>query len=95
VRSEHAALNTLLQSAGAIVMKQALILLDNYGILWGLDYKIVGNIHDEVQSEVKAKDAEKFGRLAVSCLEAAGLHFNLNCKLAGEYKIGTTWSETH
>ena len=67
-------------------MKQALILLDNYGILWGLDYKIVGNIHDEVQSEVKAKDAEKFGRLAVSCLEAAGLHFNLNCKLAGEYK---------
>jgi len=95
VRSEHAALNTLLQSAGAIVMKQALILLDKYGILWGLDYKIVGNIHDEVQSEVKAKDAEKFGRLAVSCLEAAGLHFNLNCKLAGEYKIGTTWSETH
>ena len=95
IRSEHAALNTLLQSAGAIVMKQALITLDNYGILWGLDYKIVGNIHDEVQSEVKAKDAEKFGRLAVSCLEAAGLHFNLNCKLAGEYKIGTTWSETH
>ena len=95
IRSEHAALNTLLQSAGAIVMKQALITLDNYGILWGLDYKIVGNIHDEVQSEVKTKDAEKFGRLAVSCLEAAGLHFNLNCKLAGEYKIGTTWSETH
>ena len=95
IRSEHAALNTLLQSAGAIVMKQALITLDNYGILWGLDYKIVGNIHDEVQSEVKTRDAEKFGRLAVSCLEAAGLHFNLNCKLAGEYKIGTTWSETH
>jgi|TARA_R110000737_G_scaffold271354_1_gene278416 DNA polymerase-1 len=95
IRSEHAALNTVLQSAGAIVMKQALILLDKYAKLWKLDYKIVGNIHDEVQSEVKTKDAEKFGRLAVSCLEAAGLHFKLNCPLAGEYKIGTTWSETH
>jgi len=28
VRSDHAALNTLLQSAGAVVMKQALVLLD-------------------------------------------------------------------
>ena len=33
VRSEHAALNTLLQSAGAIVMKKALCLLDEYAQL--------------------------------------------------------------
>ena len=95
IRSEHAALNTLLQSAGALVMKQGLIILDKYAKLWGMDYKIVGNIHDEVQSEVKASQAEKFGQLAVSCLEAAGIHFNLNCKLAGEYQIGTSWAETH
>ncbi len=95
IRSEHAALNTLLQSAGALVMKQALITLDKYAILWGMDYKIVGNIHDEVQTEVPASQAEKFGRLAVSCLEAAGIHFNLNCKLAGEYQIGTSWADTH
>lgn len=95
IRSEHAALNTLLQSAGALVMKQALITLDKYAKLWGMDYKIVGNIHDEIQSEVPASQAEKFGRLAVSCLEAAGIHFNLNCKLAGEYQIGTSWAETH
>jgi hypothetical protein len=30
-----------------------------------MDYKIVGNIHDEIQSEVRASQAEKFGRLAV------------------------------
>ena len=95
IRSEHAALNTLLQSAGALVMKQALITLDKYAKLWGMDYKIVGNIHDEVQTEVPASQAEKFGQLAVSCLEAAGIHFNLNCKLAGEYQIGTSWADTH
>jgi DNA polymerase I-like protein with 3'-5' exonuclease and polymerase domains len=95
IRSEHAALNTLLQSAGALVMKQALIILDKYAKLWGMDYKIVGNIHDEVQTEVPVSQADKFGRLAVSCLEASGIHFNLNCKLAGEYQIGTSWAETH
>ena len=95
VRSEHAALNTLLQAAGAIVMKQALVTLDNYARQWKLDYKFIGNIHDEVQSEVAADQAEKYGWLAVECLKAAGVEFNLRCPLDGEYKVGTTWAETH
>ena len=95
VRSEHAALNTLLQAAGAIVMKQALVILDDYARQWKLDYKFIGNIHDEVQSEVAADQAEKYGWLAVECLKAAGMEFNLRCPLDGEYKIGTTWAETH
>ena len=95
VRSEHAALNTLLQAAGAIVMKQALVTLDDYARQWKLDYKFIGNIHDEVQSEVAADQAEKYGWLAVECLKAAGVEFNLRCPLDGEYKVGTTWAETH
>jgi DNA polymerase I-like protein with 3'-5' exonuclease and polymerase domains len=95
VRSEHAALNSLLQSAGAIVMKQALVLLDQYATLHNIDYKIIGNIHDEIQTEVATKDAERFGRLATACIEAAGIHYNLNCPLAGEYKVGANWAETH
>jgi DNA polymerase I-like protein with 3'-5' exonuclease and polymerase domains len=95
VRSEHAALNTLLQSAGAIVMKKALCLLDEYAVLHKIDYKFIGNIHDEIQTEVATKDAERFGRLATACIEAAGNHYKLNCPLAGEYQIGTDWSETH
>ena len=95
VRSEHSALNTLLQSAGAIVMKKALCILDEYATLWGIDYKFVGNIHDEIQTEVREDQAEQFGRLAVSCIEAAGNYYKLNCPLAGEYKIGDNWSETH
>ena len=95
VRSEHAALNTLLQAAGAIVMKKALVILDDYAQQWKLNYKFIGNIHDEVQSEVVADQAEKFGWLAVECLKASGIHYNLRCPLDGEYKVGTTWAETH
>jgi hypothetical protein len=95
VRSEHSALNTLLQSAGAIVMKKALCLLDEYAKTWNLDYKFIGNIHDEIQTEVKESEADVFGRLAVSCIEAAGIYYKLNCPLAGEYQVGDNWSETH
>ncbi len=95
IRSEHAALNTLLQAAGAIVMKKALVILDDYAKQWDIDYKFIGNIHDEVQSEVAGDQAEKFGWLAVECLKASGVHFKLRCPLDGEYQIGTTWAETH
>ena len=95
VRSEHSALNTLLQAAGAIVMKKALVILDDYARQWNIDYKFVGNIHDEVQTEVAAEQAEKFGYLAVECLKAAGIYYKLRCPLDGEYKVGTTWAETH
>ena len=95
IRSEHAALNSLLQSAGALIMKQALIILDKYATIWGINYKIVGNIHDEFQVEVREDQAGKFGSLAASCIEAAGIHFKLRCPLAGDYKIGNSWAETH
>jgi len=95
IRSEHAALNSLLQSAGALIMKQALIILDKYAKLWKLDYRFVGNIHDEFQVEVREDQAHRFGGLAASCIEAAGIHFKLRCPLAGEFNVGDSWAETH
>ena len=95
VRSEHSALNTLLQAAGAIIMKKALVLLDDYATQHKIDYKFIGNVHDEIQSEVASEQAEKFGWLAVECIKAAGISFELRCPLDGEYKVGSTWSETH
>ena len=86
VRSEHSALNTLLQAAGAIVMKKALVILESKANVLGLDYKIVGNIHDEIQSEVATEQAEKFGRLAVESIKEAGVSFKLRCPLDGEYQ---------
>ena len=95
VRSEHSALNTLLQAAGAIVMKRALVILESKAKVLGLDYKIVGNIHDEIQSEVATEQAEEFGRLAVSAIKEAGVSFELRCPLDGEYQVGDSWAETH
>jgi DNA polymerase I-like protein with 3'-5' exonuclease and polymerase domains len=95
IRSPHAALNSLLQGAGAVVMKKALTELDVYSKLWGIERKFVGNIHDEIQTEVITPKAHVFGRLAVSCIQAAGIHFDLNCPLDGDYKVGLNWAETH
>ena len=95
IRSAHSALNVLLQSAGAIVMKQALILLEKYAIIYNIDFKFVLNVHDEFQCEVKEDQAEWFGQLAVDCIIRAGQDFKLNCPLDGEYKVGTNWAQTH
>jgi len=95
LRSEHAALNTLLQSAGAIVMKKALVIFEEFAEKWGLNVRMVGNIHDEVQMEVAAKDAENAGYLMVESIKAAGISFDMRCPLDGDYKVGNNWSETH
>ena len=95
IRSPHAALNTLLQSAGAIVMKRALILLDEYARSYNIDYRFVGNVHDEIQTEVKESQAGLFGSLAVGSIIEAGTYYEMNCPLDAEFKVGDTWAETH
>ena len=95
VRSAHAALNTLLQSAGAIVMKQALIILNRKLQKVKLNAHFVVNVHDEWQMEVAAKDAEKVGQMAVQAITEAGKALGLRCPLAGEYKVGNNWGDTH
>ena len=95
IRNNHAALNTLLQGAGAIVMKKALSLLDNKLKLNTIDYKFVANIHDEWQVEVRESQADFVGLRAVEAIIEAGEYFNLRCPLDGEYKVGDNWSETH
>ena len=95
VRSDHAALNTLLQSAGAIVMKQALVLLNDELRRAKINYKFVANVHDEWQIEVEEARAEEAGKLGVLSIERAGKVLNMRCPLSGEYKVGNSWKETH
>ena len=95
VRSDHAALNTLLQSAGAIVMKQALVLLDDKLQKLGIDYKFVANVHDAWQIEVEEGFAELVGKYGARSIEEAGTVLEMRCPLAGEYKVGNSWKETH
>ena len=95
VRSQHAALNTLLQGAGAVVMKQALILLHRKLIGGKLNAKFVANVHDEWQLETTPEDAETVGHLAVQSIRQAGIRLRLRCPLDGEFKVGTNWAATH
>ncbi len=95
IRHPHAALNTLLQGAGACVMKKALTLLEKYVINKRIKAFPVVNVHDEFQYEVQADRADEFGRLAVQSIIDAGQQLNVRCELNGEYKIGNNWSETH
>ena len=95
VRSEHAALNTLLQSAGAIVMKHAMVNFNQLIRLNTLDAHFVCNVHDEWQLEVKESVADSTGQLGVDAIKKSGEELELFCPLDGEYKIGGNWSETH
>ncbi len=95
LRHKHAALNTLLQGGGAIVMKKGLCLLENRLKLNGTSYKFVANIHDEWQIETLECRANKVGQLAVQSIIDAGEHFNMRCPLDGEYKVGDSWDGTH
>mgnify|MGYP002641324873 FL=1 len=95
VRSQHAALNTLLQGAGAIVMKKALILLTEKLKCDRIHGSFVANVHDEWQIETTKEFSESVGQLGVQAIQEAGLALKLRCPLDGEYKIGTNWASTH
>lgn len=95
VRSEHAALNTLLQSAGAIVMKQALVIATKKLADYGYPYTLVAQVHDEFQVEVPEEYAERVGICFRNAIRQAGRDLGLRCPLDGEYQIGDNWSQTH
>jgi DNA polymerase-1 len=95
IRSAHSALNTLLQGAGAVVMKKALVIFYNALIRAKLDFKIVANVHDEIQLECSEAHAERVGQMGVEAIKAAGVALGLRCPLDGEYKVGNSWKETH
>lgn len=95
VRSEHAALNSLLQGAGAIVMKKALCIFYDKIVANKWKVKLVANVHDEIQFECPPDIAEQAGKAARMSIIEAGEHFKLRCPLDGEYKIGKSWKETH
>ncbi len=95
VRSEHAALNSLLQGAGAIVMKKALCIFYDKIKANKWPVKLVANVHDEFQFECSKEVAEEAGKAARMSIIEAGQFYQLRCPLDGEYKIGKSWRETH
>lgn len=97
IRSDHAALNTLLQSAGALICKQWMVEMDreiaDRG--WRPMVQQVAWVHDECQFDCHPDIVEEFGQMAVDCIGKAGEFFNIKCPLTGEYKHGQNWACTH
>ena len=93
VRSSHAALNTLLQAAGAVIMKQALVTLDKS--LHNLPAAFVANVHDEWQIQVKKGYEDEVGRRAVEAIRSTERSLNLRCPMDANYVVGQSWAETH
>ncbi len=101
-RSPHSALNALLQGSGAIVMKQALInymhAMHHNGFIIKDNFNLLLNVHDEFQSEVKVLNdfiADIAGRLACEAIVKAGVDMRMKCPMAAEYKVGSSWADTH
>lgn len=101
VRSGHAALNSLLQSAGAVLCKTWLVnaydKLIASGLKWGWsgDFVIVGWIHDELQVAVREQYVEDVGAILVECAQRAGDNYGFKCRLDSKYVPGNSWKDTH
>jgi DNA polymerase I-like protein with 3'-5' exonuclease and polymerase domains len=96
VRSEHSALNTLLQSAGAIVAKQWVIQAEANFVKNGLAYKPVACVHDEIEVEVLGKEVGKTaGELLVYSAKEAGQLLGFRVPIDAEFKIGESWADVH
>ena len=95
IRHEHAALNTLLQGAGAVVCKQWLVEMDR--MIWehGLDAKLVASVHDEYQFEVAKPDIESFTKITKEAMYTTQEILNFRCDLDSDFKVGNNWAETH
>jgi DNA polymerase-1 len=95
VRSEHSALNTLLQSAGAIIAKQWLVNFEKELRQKKVPYKLVAWVHDEVQIEARPEYAELIKQVVIEAAQKAGTDLQFRCPVDAEGNIGANWYETH
>jgi len=95
VRQAHAAMNLLLQGAGAIVCKEWLKFITIEATKRKLDYKLVASIHDEYQFEVHKEHAEELGGVTATAMKLTEQSLKVRCPLDSEYKLGKSWAETH
>ena len=99
IRSRHSALNQLLQSTGAILMKKATCIfwdtVTKAGLVPGDDFQPVGYFHDELQVLSLPQHSEFIAKSIVDGICQSGEYFELKCPFTGEYRIGKNWEQTH
>lgn len=100
IRSEHKCLSQLLQSAGALLCKKWVALVDQEIKAQNLenDALVLAWVHDELQIACRTSEvAHNVGDILKRMAEEAGDHFGISRKLPieAEYAVGRTWCETH
>lgn len=95
VRSKHSALNTLLQNAGAVVVKYATVIFWAEAQARGLEIEPALHVHDEWQTVCWPQDAEQVGKLKCWAIREAGEKLGFKIPIEGDYKTGSTWADTH
>ena len=99
-RSAFKGLNVLLQSAGAILMKQVVINIhDNIesalSLPHGAEWEQVLMVHDEVQLVCSPKYTEQIRSQALAAFPQAQQFFGFLCDIEGDSRVGSNWSQTH
>ena len=91
----HAALNYLLQSAGAVICKQWLI--RSYELLTeaNIDYWPLGFIHDELQISVAPSQVADAEFLITAAMKDIEHRLNFRCALDSEAQHGNNWADCH
>ena len=102
VRSPHSALNTILQSAGALICKKWVCLVEEnmrkagYKHGWDGDFAMMAWVHDEVQVACRTKEiAEDCVRIAQESMRQTQEFFKFNCQLDTEGSVGKNWFDCH
>lgn len=99
-RSEFKGLNVLLQSSGAIIMKQVVVFIHdniskNLGLKYGKDWQQMAMIHDEIQLACPSQYTENIKEQALAAFPQAGQFFGFLCPIEGDAKVGRCWADTH
>ena len=98
-RAEHASLNYLLQSAGAIISKRWVVigqeLLDQTGLTYNVDYTRCAYVHDEVQLSVVPAEADRVAELLERAAPLAGEYYNIRIPITASADRGNNWAATH
>ena len=95
VRSSHSSLNTLLQSAGAIISKQWLVQITKNLRAKKIPYKLVAWVHDEVQLETPREYGDIVGEVVVHSAAQAGEILKFRCPVGAEYGVAENWAGSH
>lgn len=95
--SDHLMLAGYLQNGEAVIMKNATIRWVRQLNKELIDFKLVNFVHDEWQVQVKGgdKEADRAGKIIAQSIKDVGEQLGLFCPLAGKYKKGLNWLDTH